>query len=34
MIDEYGEHLAGLHYHNKEDGHHLTAVDNAERCHE
>jgi hypothetical protein len=30
MIDKYGERFAGVHYHDKEDGHHLMAVDDAE----
>jgi hypothetical protein len=34
VIDEYGERFAGVNYHDKEDGHHLAAVDDAERCHE
>jgi len=32
VIDEYGERFAGVRYHDKEDGRHLTAVDD-ERSH-
>jgi len=34
VIDEYGERFVEEHNHNKEYGHHLTAVNDAERCHE
>ena len=33
VIDKYGECFAGVRYHDKEDGRHLTAVDDAERSH-
>jgi len=33
VIHEYGERFAGVRYHDKEDGRHLTAVDDAERSH-